>query len=88
MNFTLTLSQDLFNKLLAALRQDGNSVGIPIPVPNEGLQVLIEGQGVKANVIYYAASQIATVSIIDKPWWAPVGMIEQKVREALAAVRG
>ena len=75
--------------MLAGLRQSGNQyrqevngVGNP-PVD----QFIVQGSGIRAVVTHYIDAQSAVVKILDKPFFVPESMIEQKVREALAMAR-
>jgi hypothetical protein len=44
----------------------------------------IEGAGIVADAVYDSDAQKVTVTIIDKPFYVSVGLIKQKVMEALA----
>lgn len=87
--FTLNaLPSDIFNKLLSELRSQGTVQGPTPTLDANTSQYRLETQGVIADVKYSAGAQIAVITILDKPWYASNGMIEQKVRDAVAIARG
>src|SRR5580698_5327997 len=80
-SFTLnSVSKPVLQKMLAVLRQSGNQyrqevngVGNP-PVD----KFIVQGSGMRAFVTHYFDAQSAVVKILDKPFFVPESMIEQK----------
>ena len=78
--FTLSnVSEPLLQKMFDKLRTGGNTVST---LQQDNYTVI--GSGITAQVVYDAAAQQATVTILSKPWIVPASLIEGRVREALA----
>jgi hypothetical protein len=66
----------------AHLVAGGAAITTPAPDPGDAFHV--EGHGIKADAVYDAATQTLTVTVVDKPWWMKISIIDSGIKEGLA----
>jgi len=76
------VSQPLLNKMLEQLHAGGSVI------TREADTYTVEGSGITAQINYEPTNQRALVTILSKPFLAPVSYIESEVRKALKEARG
>jgi len=69
--------KDKFPEILAKLQNNNFSV-----VEKDGV-AFVEGNGVKASLVYNPLDENLAINIIKKPFLATVGMIKKKIEENL-----